>query len=98
MLAIARHAETKNPVNQSSEDIAFCRHTQPGWVNRRLLHAAEQIEQADNDDQTGILKQGDNGVHQPRDHQLQGLRKNDQPLGFPVAQRQRLCCFVLPFR
>ena len=55
-------------------------------VNRCLLHAAKEIEQSDDDYQAGIFEEGDDGVHQPRDNQLERLREDDQPLCFPIAE------------
>ncbi len=73
MLAIARHAKTKDPVDQSSEDISLGGHTQPGRVNGRLLHAAKEIEQPDDDHQAGIFEEGNDGIDQARDNQLECL-------------------------
>ena len=70
VLAVARHAETEDPIDHGGEDIAFRRHAEPGGIDGSLLHAAKKIEQADNDHQAGIFKQRDNGINQSRDRQL----------------------------
>ena len=80
MLAIARHAETEDPVDQRGENIPFRRHTQPGGINGCLLNATEKIEQPDNDHQAGIFEECDDGIYQPRNYQLQRLWQNNQPL------------------
>ena len=80
MLAVTRHTETEDPVNQCSENISFCRHTQPRRVHSCLLYATEEIKQTDDDDQAGIFEECDDGIYQPRNYQLQRLWQNNQPL------------------
>ena len=88
MLAVARHAKTKDPVDQGSKDISFGGHTQPDRINGCLLHAAKEIEQSDDDHQAGILEEGNDRVDQTRNDQLECLWKNDQSLRFPVTESQ----------
>ena len=88
MLAVARHAKTKDPVDKGCKDISFCGHAQPDRVHGGLLHAAKEIEQPDDDHQAGIFEEGNDCVDQSRDNQLESLWKNDQPLRFPVTERQ----------
>lgn len=75
MLAIARHAETEDPVDQRGENIPFRRHTQP-WINGCLLNATEKIEQPDNDHRAGIFEECDDGIYQPE----------ELPASTPVAE------------
>nr|GEY82994.1 hypothetical protein [Tanacetum cinerariifolium] len=85
----AGHAETEDPEHQGRENITLGRHAEPLGVGGSLFDAVEQVEQADDDHQTGVLEQRDNGVDQTGDDQLQGLRQNHQPHAAPVTEAHR---------
>jgi hypothetical protein len=80
MHGIARHTKTENPEHQGGEHIAFSGHAQPFRVGGGLLDAVEQVEQADDDHQAGVLEQRNKGVDDAGDHQLQGLRQITRPM------------------
>src|SRR5690606_33439541 len=75
MHGITRHAETEQPINQRGEYVALGRHAQPGRVARGALDAVEEVEQADDDHQAGVLEQCDEGVDDARNDHLQRLRQ-----------------------
>ncbi|MNF56384.1 hypothetical protein D3C84_378680 [compost metagenome] len=60
-----------------------------------MLDAVEQVEQADDDHKAGVLEQGNEGVDDARDHQLQGLRQDHQAHAAPIAKAHGGGGFVL---
>jgi hypothetical protein len=57
ILAVARHAETKQPVNGGGEDVTLGGKAQPRRVGGGVVDDVHQIEQADDQHQRGILEQ-----------------------------------------
>ena len=78
-LAVARHEEAEDEVDHRGEDVGLDVEALPLRVGERRLGGAEQVEEADDDDQRGVLEHADEGVDQRRDHHRQRLRQHDQP-------------------
>ncbi len=70
----------------------------PVRVGERRLDDAEQIEQADDQDQRRVLEQADEGVDDAGDHDLERLRQDDQAHRLPIAEAERLGGFELALR
>src|SRR6266581_213241 len=68
ILAVFRHEEAEAPVDQADEDIGLPIKTPPIRVVERVVGRAEEIEEADDDDQRGVLEGADEGVDERRDH------------------------------
>src|SRR5215470_15809410 len=79
-LRIARHAKAKDPEHEGGKYIAG--HggggREPFGIGVVELHDAEQVEEADDEHETGIFEQADEGVDDARDDKLQGLGQDDQ--------------------
>ena len=65
---------------------------------RADLDGLQEIEDADDEDQRGVLEQADVGVDDVRDGDLQRLRQDDQPHRLPIAEADRHRAFVLALR
>jgi hypothetical protein len=57
---------------------------------------AEQVEQADDQDQACVLEQADERVDDARNDQLQRLRHDHQACALPEGQRHGIGCLILP--
>src|SRR5690554_3329735 len=95
MLAVARHAEAEDPESQPGEDVALDMIADPFGIGGGRLDDAEQIEQADDEDQRGILEQRDEGTDDAGNDVFQRLRQDHQPHHAPVAEAHRLRRLVL---
>ena len=97
LIEVARHAEADHEEEQRRQqeglviDLA-----EPVLVGLQQARLAEDVEQADDDDQRGVLEQADEGVDDAGDRDLQRLRQDDQAHRLPVAQTHRLARLVLP--
>src|SRR5690606_26789097 len=98
---VTRHAEAEDPEHHGCEDVAS------GGCVRRLpfdggvvlgLYGFEQVAHADDINKGRVLKERDEVVHDPRDHMLECLWKNDEPHPPPVSQPQSRCRLILPAR
>src|SRR5690606_1462096 len=78
---VARHGETENPEHGCSEDIAChrLRRRSPVDVGTGRLHRVQQVEDAHDGHQRRVLEQGDEVVHDARDHVPQRLWQDDEP-------------------
>src|SRR5690242_7363960 len=85
--SIARHAVAEDQVENGGDRIAGragnggC----PFRIDARDLDRTEKIENADNEDQRGVLEQADIGVDDVRNRHGQGLRQHDEPYHLRVA-------------
>src|SRR3954452_11699863 len=88
---ITRHAVAEDQIEHRCEDIAGGAgyRCYPGWIAARRVDGRQEIEDADDEDERGVLEQADGGVDDVRDGDFQGLRQNDEPHHFPVAQADR---------
>ena len=73
-------------VDERNEHQALDVELPPLDVTRGEPNRAEQIEQADDDDEARVLEESDEGIDHRRDHELQRLRQDDEPHLVPVAQ------------
>src|SRR5690606_1893303 len=96
MQRVAGNAETEDPVDRRRKYITLGGHAQPGRVRGGALDAVQEIEEADDDDQAGVLEQRDEGVDDAGNHQFERLGQHHQAHHAPVAQAQRLGGLVLP--
>src|ERR1051325_10508313 len=97
-LAVARHEKAEAEVDRGGEHVSLGREALPGGVGQRGVDRAEQVEEADDDDQRGVLEGADEAVDQRRDHHRQGLRQHEQPGAPRIAQPERVGRLDLPFR
>ncbi len=78
--------------------VAFDRVAQPIGIGGRCLNDTQEIEQANDQDQGGVLEQPDERVDDAGNHEFEGLGQDDQAHHLPVAQTEGLCGFVLALR
>ena len=69
---------------------------EPVRIGLQQARLAEDVEQADDDDQRGVLEEADEGVDDAGDRDLERLRQDDEPHRLPVAEAHRLAGLVLP--
>src|SRR3954469_5549416 len=93
--AVARHREAEAEVDQGYEYIDFDAERLPGRVDDRGLGRRQEIEDADDQDQAGILEEGDERIDQRRYDVPDRLRQDDQAVLFPVRQAKRIGGVVL---
>src|SRR5438876_4807176 len=90
MLAVFGHEEAEDPVDQADEEVRLPVEAAPVGVVERVGRRGQKVEQADDDDQRGILEGADEGVDQRRDHQGQRLRHDDEGCLARVAEAERV--------
>src|SRR5215217_7818414 len=98
---VARHAEAEHPEDHGGKDIAGGRGVGRLPFERGIvlgLYRFKQILHAHDVDKRSILEQGDEAVHDARDHVLDGLGQDDEAHPLPVAQAEGFCRFVLTAR
>src|SRR6266478_3842372 len=95
ILAVFRHEEAEAPIDQADEDIGLPIKAPPIRVVERVVGRAEEIEEADDDDQRGVLEGADEGVDERRDHRGDRLRQDDEPHLAREAEAERVGCLVL---
>jgi len=61
-----------------------------------IAMGADRVQQADEDNQRGVLEQTDEGVHDSGYGNLECLRQDDQAHGLGIVQPQRVGGLVLP--
>src|ERR1700761_6575146 len=66
MPAVARHGEAEGEIDQGYEDVDLDAEALPGRIDDGRLRGREQVEDADDQDEAGVLEEGDEGVHQRR--------------------------------
>src|SRR5262245_58736903 len=64
LLAVLRHGEAEDEVDDRDEDIGLDAEAAPGRLDGRDLGRAQQIVNADDNDQRGVLEHADEGVDQ----------------------------------
>ena len=72
---VARHGEAEQPVDERGEDQAGrrCGGGDPVGIVEAAPDRAQKVGQADDVDEAGVLEEADEGVHDPRDHQIDYL-------------------------
>src|SRR5260370_24072931 len=90
ILAVARHREAEAEIDEGGEQVDLAREARPVGVDERLVGAVEEVEDADDQHQRGVLEEADEGVDQGRDHHPQGLRQDDQQGLLHVVQAHRV--------
>src|SRR5664279_1392955 len=67
-LGVARHRETEDPIDEAGKHIAGRRRVGGGPVSigEIELDDAQEIEQADDEDEAGVLEEGNVAVDDPR--------------------------------
>src|SRR5258705_12755197 len=65
--AVAGHREAEGEIDQRDEYIDFDAEGLPGRIDDRGLGGRQEIEEADDQDQAGILEECDERIHQWRD-------------------------------
>src|SRR5690606_31911555 len=76
-LAIAGNREAENEIDECNEQVRFCAETAPGRVGNRCLGCLGQVENTDDNDQRGVLEQGNEDADERRYDDLQRLRQDD---------------------
>src|SRR5262249_45659115 len=82
-------------IDQRDEDVDLDAKRLPGWVDDCGLRRCQEIEDADDQDEAGILEEGDEGIDQRWDHMPDRLRQNDQPVLLPIGEAESVGGFVL---
>src|SRR3977135_2400878 len=75
---ITRHRKAERKIDQADEDVDLDAEGLPGGVDDRSLGGGQEVEDADDQHQAGILEEGDKSVHQWRDHMPDRLRQDDE--------------------
>src|SRR3954454_15720721 len=94
--AVAGHREAEGEIDQRDEDIDLDAERLPGRIDDRGLGGGQEIEDADDEDQAGILEECDERIHQRRNDVPDRLRQDDQAVLLPVRQAERVGGVVLP--
>src|SRR5215813_3130786 len=90
ILAVARHREAEAEIDEGGEDGDLAREARPVGIDQRLVGGVEEVEDADDQHQRGVLEEADEGVDQRRDHHPQRLRQDDERGLLHVAQPERV--------
>src|SRR6202022_1674652 len=88
-LAVARHEEAEAEIDRRDKDVGLDGIAAPIGVGQCSIGGAKEIEQANDQDERGVLEGADKIVDQGRDHQRQSLRQHDEAGPPPIAQPQR---------
>ena len=67
----------------------------PASIGEVELDNTQQIKQTNDEYQRRVFKQADKCVHDARYHELEGLRQNNKPCGFPISHAKRSARFIL---
>src|SRR5216684_8380813 len=81
--AVARDRKAETEINRSNEHVDFDAERLPGGIYDGGLRCRQQVENADDQNQTGILEEREERIHERRDHMPDGLRQDDQPVFLP---------------
>src|SRR5882724_4304036 len=93
--AVAGHGKAESEINQSHEQVDLDTERLPRGIDDGGLRCRQQVEDADDQDQTGILEERDERIHEWRDHMTDSLRQNDQTVFLPVREAERVGCLML---
>src|SRR3984957_14371289 len=97
---VARHRVAAGEIDQRRERVAArARHRRrPGRILARGLDRLEEVEDADEEDEGGVLEQAHIVVEDVRDGDAQRRRQHDEAQRLPVAEPERARRFPLPLR
>src|SRR3954468_6083721 len=95
-LAVLRHEEAEDEVDQRHEQVRLLVEAAPRRVGQRRLRCAHQVEQADDDHQRRVLEEADESIDQQRNGDRQGLRQDDLTGLLPIAEAKAVGRLVLP--
>jgi len=95
--AVARHGEAKHEIDHPHHDIDLDAEALPGRIDNCGFCRGEQVEDPDDEDQTCILKECDEGIDKRRDDMAQRLRENDESGSLPIGEAKGLGAFGLTF-
>src|SRR5690349_8389902 len=73
--AVARHRKAEREIDHRHEHIDLDAELLPDRIDDRGLRRGQQIENADDEHEAGVLEEGDEGVHQRRDDVADRLRQ-----------------------
>src|SRR5216683_1450622 len=90
ILAVARHRVAEAEIDEGGEQVDLAGETGPVGIDQRLVGGVEEVEDADDQHQRGVLEEADEGVDQRRDHHAQRLRQDDQRGLLHVVQAHRV--------
>src|SRR5690606_16312688 len=94
-LAVTGDRKAENKIDEGDEQVGFGAEAPPGGIGHGRLGRLRQVEDADDDDQRGILEQGDENADQRRNDHLQRLRQYDFTHLLPIAQADGIRALVL---
>src|SRR3712207_640270 len=95
VLAVLRHGEAEHEVDGAHRQVDLHAEALPRRLDDGRLARRQQVEDADDEHQRGVLEEADEGVHQRRDHQAQRLGQDDEARLLPVGQAERVRRLVL---
>src|SRR5260221_7523226 len=75
-LAVGRHRIAEREIHEAREQVGLNAEAGPRRILQGDLDGAEQVEQADDQHQGGVLEEADEGVDQRRDREAQRLRQD----------------------
>src|SRR5258708_34768244 len=84
--AVARHGKAESEINQSHEQVDLDTERLPRGIDDGGLRCRQQVEDADDQDQTGILEERDERIHEWRAHVSHSLRENDMAVFISLAE------------
>src|SRR6266576_5992847 len=88
--AVARNGKAESEINQSHEQVDLDTERLPRGIDDGGLRCRQQVEDADDQDQTGILEERDERIHEWRDHMTDSLRQKDQTVFLAVREAERV--------
>src|SRR3569623_19105 len=96
--AVTRHGEAEHPIDLGAERIALDLGAEPVGVPRARADDVQEVVEADDRHQRGVLRQADEVVDDAGNGDAQGLRQDDEPHHLPIAEAHRHGAFVLALR
>src|SRR5258708_26971960 len=87
--AVARHGKAESEINQSHEQVDLDTERLPRGIDDGGLRCRQQVEDADDQDQTGILEERDERIHEWRDHMTDKLGDKEQAGFFSIRDAAR---------
>jgi hypothetical protein len=94
--AVFGHGEAESEIDHCQQDIHLGAEALPVRVGDGGEAGFQQVEDADDQHQRGVLEEADEGVDQRRDDQFQRLGQHDQKCLLPVRQAKRVGGLALP--
>src|SRR5262249_17055205 len=95
--AVTRHGEAKHEIDHPHHDIDLDAEALPGRIDDCGFCRCEQVEDADDEDQSCILEESDEGIDKGRNDMAQRLREDDESGPLPIGEAKSLGAFGLTF-